>query len=180
MMNDCEKPGVYKKLIFCFCFFHAICQDRRKFGPIGWNSAYGFTMEDLITNRRQLKFFLDNYDYIPYPVLNYLGAKINYGGRVTDDKDKRLISTILETYVCEAAVQERSGYKYSTSGLYHAPEGETVAEIIEYIKGLPFDPMPEAFGLHENCNITTAQGEASRLLVGMQSMVSLGSGGEGG
>jgi len=38
---------------------------------------------------------LDDYDEIPFKVLNFLGAEINYGGRVTDDKDKRLISTIL-------------------------------------------------------------------------------------
>ena len=37
--------------------------------------------------------------------------------------------------------------------------------------GLPLYPMPEAFGLHENCNITCAQDEALRLLTGMQSMV---------
>ena len=44
---------------------------------------------------KQLKIFLDEYPIIPYKVLNYLGAEINYGGRVTDDKDVRLIKTIL-------------------------------------------------------------------------------------
>ena len=42
---------------------------------------------------------LDEYEAIPYKVLNYLGAEINYGGRVTDDKDVRLISTILTKYI---------------------------------------------------------------------------------
>ena len=37
--------------------------------------------------------------------------------------------------------------------------------------------MPEAFGLHDNCNITCAQEEALKLLLGMQSMVSAGGGG---
>lgn len=40
--------------------------------------------------------------------------------------------------------------------------------------------MPEAFGLHENCNITCAQDEANQLTRGMQSMVSLEGGSEGG
>jgi len=32
-------------------------------------------------------------------VINYLGAEINYGGRVTNDKDKMLIKEIIQTYI---------------------------------------------------------------------------------
>lgn len=45
-LNDCRKPGEYKKIIFAYALFHAIIQDRRKFGPIGWNIPYAFTFED--------------------------------------------------------------------------------------------------------------------------------------
>ena len=99
-LNDCQKPDVFKKLLFGFCLFHAIIQERRKFGPIGWNIAYEFTNEDLGVCKKQLKLFLDEYKDIPYKVLNYIGAEINYGGRVTDDKDVRLIKTILKIYIC--------------------------------------------------------------------------------
>jgi len=177
MFKESTKPEIFKTLLFGFCFFHAIVQDRRKFGPIGWNIAYGFTPEDLQVCRQQLMLFVNQYDLVPYKVLNFLGAKINYGGRVTDDKDKLLISTILKTFICQESVQMNEGYKFSTSGLYYAPAYETVDECVQYIRGLPLYPMPEAFGLHENCNITCAQDEALRLLTGMQSMVSLGGGG---
>lgn len=42
---------------------------------------------------------LDEYARIPYKVINFLGAEINYGGRVTDDKDVRLIKSILKQYI---------------------------------------------------------------------------------
>eukprot|EP00929_Paragymnodinium_shiwhaense_P087548 TRINITY_DN476_c0_g5_i1.p1 TRINITY_DN476_c0_g5~~TRINITY_DN476_c0_g5_i1.p1 ORF type:complete len:2570 (-),score=757.67 TRINITY_DN476_c0_g5_i1:167-7876(-) len=177
---ESNKVETFRGLLFGFCFFHAIVQDRRKFGPIGWNILYAFTPEDLKVCKEQLMLFVNQYDYVPLKVLNFLGAKINYGGRVTDDKDKLLISTILETYMCQEALDQGPEYKYSTSGYYHPPEGETVAEIVEYVKGLPLFPSPEAFGLHENCNITVAQNEASKLLDGMKKMVALGGGaGEG-
>jgi dynein heavy chain, axonemal len=74
-------------------------QDRRKFGAIGWNIAYEFTNEDLMVCKKQLRMLLDEYEEIPYKVLNFLGAEINYGGRVTDDKDVRLITTIIKVYL---------------------------------------------------------------------------------
>lgn len=99
MLNDSRKPDEFKKLIFAFAFFHAIVQDRRKFGAIGWNIAYAFTFEDFDVCRRQLRIFTDMYDEIPWQVLNILGAEVNYGGRVTDDKDVRLIKAIIERFV---------------------------------------------------------------------------------
>jgi len=180
LFAESNKPEAFRPLLFGFCFFHAVVQDRRKFGPIGWNIPYGFTPEDLHVCKQQLMTFINQYEDVPYKVLNFLGAKINYGGRVTDDKDKLLISTIIATYINAEAVGQGEEYKYSASGKYFPPSGETVAEIVEYIRALPQYPEPEAFGLHANCNITCAQDEATKLVHGMQSMVSLESDKEGG
>lgn len=115
-LNDCAKPNEFKKLMFAFSFFHAIVQDRRKFGAIGWNIPYAFTFEDFDVCRKQLKSFLDDYDEIDFKVLNTLGSEVNYGGRVTDDKDIRLIKSILWRFVNSGAVTD--GYSFSDSGVY--------------------------------------------------------------
>jgi len=87
-------------------------------------------------------------------VLNILGASINYGGRVTDSIDVRLINTILQTYICPEIMND--GYKFSESGLYYSlPPGE-IEDYMDYIKSLPLNPEPEAFGLHSNAEITTS------------------------
>jgi dynein heavy chain len=102
---------------------------------------------------KQLKLFLDEYAVIPYKVLNYLGAEINYGGRVTDDKDVRLIKCILRRYINEGILTD--GYKFSESGKYNSIVPGTVEDYTAYIRELDLNPHPEAFGLHENAEITT-------------------------
>jgi len=180
MLNDCVKPEAYARLVFGFCFFHAICQDRRKFGPIGWNIPYNFTPEDLVTNRRQLKFFLDNYDEIPYKVLQFLGAKINYGGRVTDKKDKILIETMIKIFICEGTAVKGPDYKFSKGGLFYCPAATSQDDFLAYLRGLPIMTPPEVFGLHENCEITCAESESMALLEDVMSMGSSSSSGGGG
>lgn len=122
-LNDCAKPDQFKKLLFAFSFFHAIVQDRRKFGAIGWNIPYKFTFEDFDVCKKQLKNFLDDYEEIPYKVLNFLGSEVNYGGRVTDDKDIRLINNILKRFVNEGTV--KVGFDFSDSGTYKSIEAST-------------------------------------------------------
>lgn len=176
--EESTKPEQYKKLLFGVCFFHAIVQDRRKFGPIGWNIQYSFTNEDLDVTRRQLKLFVDNYAAIPYKVLNIIGAEINYGGRVTDDKDVRLIKNILETYINPGTVEDPN-YKFSKSGLYYSPDAPELEDVTDFIKQLPLNPSPEAFGLHENSEITTNQQHTRQLLeiiLTMQPRASAGTG----
>lgn len=91
---------------------------------------------------------LDQYANVPYKVLNYLGAEINYGGRVTDDKDVRLIKTILSRYITPDIF--KSDYKFSKSGTYYAPNLTQLSDYLTYISNLPLNPDPQAFGLHDN------------------------------
>lgn len=81
-------------------------------------------------------------------------AEANYGGRVTDDKDRRLIKTILETYYCPEILNDT--YKLSESGLYYAPGEGTLDTYRDYISKLPMSDAPEVFGMHDNAEITGA------------------------
>lgn len=175
--ESCTKPQVFKKLLWGFVFFHAIVQDRRKFGPIGWNIQYAFMNEELTVCQRQLKMLTELYDFVPYDVLNYIGAEINYGGRVTDAQDKRLISCILRTYIRPEILTD--DFKFSESGLYYSIPIAEKEDYIEYIRTLPLNPKPEAFGLHENAEITTSQIEVYALvenMIAMQPRTSTGAG----
>ena len=109
--------------------------------------------------------------------MNYLGSEVNYGGRVTDDKDIRLIKCILQRFVCPDTV--KVGFGFSDSGLYKTLEGGSQDDYLKYIDQLPLVPHPEAFGLHENAEITTNQSNTRLILESVLSVQPRSSSGGG-
>jgi len=176
-IDDCKDPGAHRKLLFSICLFHAVIQDRRKFGPLGWNIRYDFTDGDLSMCQRQIKMIIDEYDVIPFKVIRVLCGEINYGGRVTDDKDRRLINNLLENYVRREVLHD--DYSWSPSGSYVMPHATTRDETVAHIRGLPSVPHPEIFGLHENADITCDQNETYAMFETVLSLQPRVSGGAG-
>jgi dynein heavy chain len=133
--------------LFSLAFFHAIILERKKFGPIGWNTAYKWMNSDFQTCNLQLKIYLEEQEEVPYSCLNYIFAEVNYGGRVTDSKDTRLIIALLSRYF-NPDVIETKHYKFSESDLYKSPEDLSLSAVKDYINDLPLKDQPEIFGLH--------------------------------
>ena len=153
--ESCLKPIEYKKLLFSLAFFHAVILERRKFGAIGWNIPYEWMNSDFETCQLQLRMYLDEQPEIPYKALNVLLAEINYGGRVTDDKDMRLIKALLSKYFTPKVMQEK--YFFGSNDIYHSPYELALEPVKKYIASLPLEDDPEVFGLNSNANITFQQ-----------------------
>jgi len=137
--------------LFSLSFFHAVIQERRKFGPLGWNIRYEFNDSDLNTTFTMLQLFLDSLEEIPWDALIFVTGHINYGGRVTDDNDRICLIRSLMKYCSPDALKD--GYKFSGSGIYFAPPDGSIESYRDYIETLPMNDNPEIFGLHDNANI---------------------------
>jgi len=64
--------------------------------------------------------------------LNYLIAKVNYGGRVTDDKDIRCIGAMLKNLFRSEVMQD--GYKFSKLDTYYAPPEGSIQDALAYVQ----------------------------------------------
>jgi len=177
--NGCKLNEEFKRLLYGLCFFHAVIQERRKYGPLGWNIPYEFNESDLRICVRQLKMFLDETEnsVIPFEALKYLTAECNYGGRVTEEKDRRLINTLLEDFYCHAQASDLD-YQFASNPVYKLPKIVEYDHLIEFIQTLPLNTQPEVFGFHANADITKDINETLLLFSSVLACSSEGKGGE--
>jgi dynein heavy chain len=152
-----KTPDTWRKVLFALMLFHATILERKKFGPLGWNIPYEFTDGDRDVCIMQARMLVDEYDEPPWKVLNILTAVVNYGGRVTDTWDIRLIGNMLKAYLNENVT--RDGYKFTASGVYRSINATDKQGYLDFVSELPVNASPEAFGLHDNADITYAQNE---------------------
>ncbi|KAK1153304.1 dynein heavy chain 2, axonemal [Acipenser oxyrinchus oxyrinchus] len=180
--SRCSKPPLYKKLFFSLCFFHSVLLERKKFLQLGWNIVYGFNDSDFEVSENLLGLYLDEYEETPWDALRYLISGVNYGGHVTDDWDRRLLTTYINDYFCEQAVTTPF-FKLSCLNTYCIPKDGNQASYKEYISMLPNMDQPEAFGQHPNADIASQIREARTLFETLLSLqpqltASTGAGGQ--
>ena len=95
---------IRRPCIYVLTFLHAVVLERRKYGKIGWNVEYDFNESDYNISRRLTVLYLnkaleDEFDHddettvVPWGSLKYLIGDAMYGGRVSDDWDRRVLST---------------------------------------------------------------------------------------
>ncbi|KAJ3216110.1 Dynein heavy chain 6, axonemal [Dinochytrium kinnereticum] len=163
LFDDHPPQGVkFKKLLFGVCFFNAIIHERKKFGPLGWNILYDWSNADLEVSITILKNILQESKTVPWDALIYLTGEITFGGRVTDDWDRRTLKSILAKFYTPQILEE--AYRFSPSGIYFAPQDGDLSQYRSYIESLPFTEEPSIFGMHENANISYQVQESRRLL----------------
>jgi len=191
---SCRRPAALKALTFSLAFFHALVQERRHFASLGWNIPYGWNDSDFSISVRQLHMFLDesaaaagvggagaagaaggltlsgeldaaSIATIPFRALSYIIGEVNYGGRVTDDWDRRTLLSLLSHFITPGALQPN--YALSASGQFIIPPEGPPSAYLDAIRSFPLTPLPEVFGLHDNADITKDAAQTGSLFASL-------------
>lgn len=160
----CRQQFKYKKLLLSLAWFHAILLERRKFKSLGFNIPYDFNESDFSICHDLVMVFLDEYpDRTPFDAMRYLIAEANYGGRVTDDWDRRLVNVYINQYFCDEAI-EQENFPLSELPDYFIPPDGDLNYYKEFIKTMPQTDHPAAFGQHPNADISSQIEDTADLL----------------
>lgn len=160
---DVTNMPQWKPMLFTVAFLHSIVQERRKFGPLGWNIPYEFNTSDLNASIQFVQNHLDDMEIkrgVNWTCVRYMLGEIQYGGRVTDDNDKRLLNTYCRKWFGENMFPTNFEFYHD----YIIPRNNKLQDIIDYINGLPSTDSPEVFGLHGNADITYSSKTAQSIL----------------
>lgn len=134
-----------KTLVFNLSLFHSVLLERRRFGPVGWNIPYEFTVSDFRVSLSAVKQFMAQSSE-PWETINYMVGEAYYGGRVTDPNDRRFLMTMLSRFMNNEAVKPG----HIMQNKFTVPETKTIAAYCEEVSKYNINQPAEVFGLHQN------------------------------
>ncbi|KAA0177346.1 hypothetical protein FNF27_01124 [Cafeteria roenbergensis] len=164
--------STWRQLVWSLCFLHAVVQERRKFGSLGWCIPYEYNNGDLTA----CLLFLEKHMYegkISWSTVQYMVAEVQYGGKITDDLDRRLFLTYAAAWVSESVLVD--GFSFAPAPhnriatwpegfLPQVPDFDVVDKYLAYAGDFADVDPPEIFGLHPNADLTFRTEEATKLL----------------
>ena len=170
----------WRKILYAACFMHSTVIERRKYGPLGWCIPYEFNHTDLVASISFLQnhfFNLELKKPISWKTVRYMVCEVQYGGRITDDYDKRLLVTYGAFWL--DANLYAPGFEFYKG--YNCPDKTMLSEWRDFIEDLPLIDTPEIYGMNPNAELTSRAAQANMVLgeiLNVQPKDSSGSGGE--
>ena len=160
ILDSCPHPS-FRPLLYCLTFLHAVLQERKKYGKLGWNVPYDFNESDFNISRQLLSTYLskawsEGKDEIPWENLKYLIGDAMYGGRVSDEMDRRTLQVYFDEYFGDFIFSNGKKFQFSTlHSSYIVPDVERgkLEEYKDHIDTMPIHTKPGVLGLNPNADL---------------------------
>jgi len=170
----------WKSMLYACCFLHTIVQERRKFGPLGFNIPYEFNHADLEASVTYMRTHMVDVELkkgaVSWPAVSYMVCEAQYGGRITDDFDRVLFNTYgqawLSPKIFDPSFEFATGYKVLKFG--------DVQKYRQAIEDLKDDDHPSVFGMHANADLTFRTKQSKEIIITIMDIQPKDSGGGGG
>ena len=179
--DNLTKKQHFTKLLYSLSLFHAVLQERKKFGPIGFNLRYDFNQGDFDTSSELVNIYLSEapVDEVPWDSIIYLIGEVTYGGSIVDETDRIVMNSTLGKFINDTLfdkVKDKNGKELEdeiefTFGDYMIPSYKTLVEYQKYITTLPNSDDPQIFGLNDNANIVYQLKESDAFLGNLTSVL---------
>ncbi|XP_051514176.1 dynein axonemal heavy chain 10 [Myxocyprinus asiaticus] len=158
-LMGCAHPA-FRSLVYVLAFFHAVVQERRKYGKIGWNVPYDFNESDFLVCMEILDTYLTKAQtqgdaMIPWGSLKYLIGEVMYGGRAIDSFDRRILTVYMDEYLGDFIFDTFQPFHFfhNKEVDYKIPLDGLKQVYVDEIESLPLANTAEVFGLHPNAEI---------------------------
>ena len=164
-MKQKGKEYVFEKLFIGLMHFHSILLERKNFGPIGWNIQYNFNESDFQIAKNILRSNLEKKSNInvPFKAITYLTSDCIYGGRVTDDWDRRTLTAILSDIYNPKMIDDEH-FKINDLEEYPILFFDDYDPYEQQFTSLPENESPEILGLHKNTLLRKQIDEGNSLI----------------
>lgn len=122
--------------------------------------TYDFNDSDFRISWKLIQLYLNKahesgQDSVPWDTLRYLIGEAMYGGRVTDNWDRRVLNTYLEEFFGDFIFDQNQRFYFSRSDNdYTIPEAQDMEQFLQAIDDIPLFTNPGVFGLHSNAEIS--------------------------
>lgn len=105
ILDEVKMPQ-WRCLLVSLNIMHVVAQERKKFGPFGWNVPYEFSHADLVSSMNVIANHLQELRgkrsaSINWDSLHYLIGIIQYGGRIIDERDQKLMLSYCKRFISD-------------------------------------------------------------------------------
>lgn len=157
-----------QRFILALAFFASLIQERKKFGPLGWNIIYEWSDSDYRVSTLQLKSLLRD-NGVQWKALTHLVGHIAFGGRVTDDWDRRTLLSHLKVILTPDLINQQE-FAFDQQRLFTVPEQRGFQNMLAHIAKYPTDDSPDVFGLHLNAQMAAQMSAARDFISSVQNV----------